>query len=437
MTFNQNFNDDPWAVDAEKVIAEQEQKGSGSGSKVKWHNLPEGDAMSTWRILPFTKRRSFFFKVTKHWHVPGFKGAITCPRSFDLDPNNPGKKYRCAVCEKFFEMYKSKDPAEQALAKQVLKASQSYYVNAVNMDKPEEGVGVLTLPYNVWKTLYDWLSVPRLQTFSHPFRGFNVVIKSSTTNAIAPGQTKPKREYTVMPDMPSEIADKAWLDALYDLETVVGIPTFELTEVATARLLAGDESVAKLPENTQAYVNRLALGSGDATPPNSVPPEAMTQQQVRSEIGLPPLQYSNMNGTYQTADMTPLNVPPVQTTGYTGVTVSKGVVDNGFQTVTTPAPAFASAPTASTLSGPAPDSKPVCFTQFNENDKKCLKCPVVDECEMAQLKAARAARQAVTAPVNTTPVTATPQTSSVFTTPASEDDVRRMMEEALAGSLKK
>lgn len=274
-----NLNDDPWAIDPQRIKDENTKK--ESGSKVKWHNLPEGGAMSMWRIFPYRKRRSFFFKVIKHWNVPGFKGSVTCPRSFD-DPDTPGRKLRCAICEKYFELLKTGDPVDQAIAKEALKQSTSYYVNAVDMEHPEEGVGVLNIPYGVYNTLLAWLDVPKYREFSHPQRGRAIIIKASTVpGSQIPGQpNKEKREYTVMPDDPAPIDNAEWLDQLYDLDAVLGIPTFEFTQSCLEKLMTKDPNAGFLPEGTPLYRGQLASAPEQATQIPTKQPIVAPQVQV-------------------------------------------------------------------------------------------------------------------------------------------------------------
>lgn len=263
---NNNTVLDEWAIDPQRIKDENTKK--ESASKVKWHNLPMGDAMSIWRIFPYRKRRSFFFKVIKHWNVPGFKGSVTCPRSFD-DPENAGRKLRCAICEKYFALLKSGDPVDQAIAKEALKQSTSYYVNAVDMERPDEGVGVLNIPYAVYNTLLAWLDVPKYREFSHPQRGRSIMIKASTVaGSQIPGQpNKEKREYTVMPDDPAAIDNAEWLDHLYDLDSVLGIPTFEFTQSCLEKLLTKDPNAGLLPEGTPMYRGQLAAAPEHASQP--------------------------------------------------------------------------------------------------------------------------------------------------------------------------
>lgn len=270
-----NIQDDPWAIDSQRIKEENEKK--SAGTKVKWHNLPDGEGMSIWRIFPFRKRRSFFFKVIKHWNVPGFKGSVTCPRSFD-DPDNPGKKLRCAICEKYFALLKSGDPVDQAIAKEALKQSTSYYVNAVNMEKPEDGVGVLNIPYAVYNTLLAWLDVPKYREFSHPQRGRCVIVKATPVpGSQIPNQpNKEKREYTVMPDDPAPIDNPEWLDQLYELDTVLGIPTFEFTQSCLEKILTKDPNAGALPEGTPLYRGQLAAAPASA--PEQAAPQVPPQQ---------------------------------------------------------------------------------------------------------------------------------------------------------------
>lgn len=270
---------DPYVIDADE-IKNSETKKPSSASKVNWHQIPDGESMSTWRILPFVKKRTFYVKVTKHWGVPGFKGSVTCPRSFE-DPANPGRRYPCAICERFFELLKSKDAADQAFARNVLRQSTSYYANAVSIDHPEKGVGVLNMPYTVFKTLLSWLDVPKFREFSHPVRGRNFIIKATIVpGSQVPGQQKEKRDYSVIPDDPGVIANEEWLQKLYDLDTIVGVPTYEFTQSCLAKLLSGDPNEGQLPEGVPLY--HKLLGSSDdvpnQAPPTNIPaPQPVTQ----------------------------------------------------------------------------------------------------------------------------------------------------------------
>jgi hypothetical protein len=289
--------DDPYAVDVDRVKAEIEAKKSGGISKVKWHQLPEGEAMSMWRILPFPKKRTFFVEVRKHWAVPGMKGSITCPRSFE-DPERPGKKLNCAICEKFFAMLKSNEPGDQAFAKQALKSSISYYANALAVDANgnvdyEKGIGVLNLPYGVYKVLVDWLGMPKFQMFSHPSKGRNIIITSTiVAGAQIPGQpNRSKRDYSVTPDDPSALTDLSVLEQLYDLDTVVGIPTFEFTETCLERIVTGDENL-KLPDGVPAWRGQLNAAPEQVvpnTPPTvQAPPVSVAPQSETPHVAEPP-----------------------------------------------------------------------------------------------------------------------------------------------------
>jgi hypothetical protein len=253
-------NYDPYEIDSERIIEENTKK---EYAKTNWHNIPDGNSTSYWRILPYTQRKSFYFKVQKHWKVPGFNGSVTCPRSFE-DPQTPGKNLSCAICDKRWEMFNSNNDADKAFAKEVLNASTSYYANALSIDHPEKGVGILSLPYAVFQHLFNWLTVPAFQSFSHPDRGFDLLIQATVVpGAAIPGQTKFKRNYTITPMEKKPIADKGILATLYDLEHVVGIPTFEFTELCLNRIITGDESL-QLPQGIARYRGQLAAGGDDS-----------------------------------------------------------------------------------------------------------------------------------------------------------------------------
>jgi hypothetical protein len=385
----------------EKQASEKKAAGNSNAPKIKWHSLPEGEGLSTWRLLPWVKRRGIFNKVTKHWNVPGFKGSVTCPRSF-TDPTN-NKPFPCAICEKFFELYKSKEPGDQAFAKQTLKQSTSYYANAVNMDKLEEGVGVLNLPYGVYKTLIDWLDVPKFREFAHYKRGRAFMVKATTVaGSQIPGQPgKEKREYSVIPDDPSEISNEEWLQQLYDLDTIVGIPTYEFTKSCLEKLMTNDPDAGKLPDGVPAYRGR-ELAAGEA--PNSIPPPQQaptfsqpnvsavkTTEQVRADAGLD--------------------------------TLAPKFASAAVESVTNAAPKVSDVPTEEV----GADGKRLCFGRaFNEDSKTCLKCPTNDACETTVLKAARAA--AKVAPTVSAEVKAAPATAK-----QSEDQIRAMMMGVLNG----
>jgi hypothetical protein len=251
-TFN-NTSDtfDPYDIDHQGIIDANNKKAT---SKVNWHNLPEGAAASTWRLLPYVQKRSFFFKLQKHWNVPGFDGSITCPRSFDDPSGAVGKKLRCSICEKRWNLEKSSNEADQTIAKEVLRSSVSYYTNALSVDHLEKGIGVLNLPHAVWKHLMNWLALAQFQSFSHPVRGFNILIQSTIVSGTSiPGQkNRAKREYTITPLEPNPISDPSILEHLYDLEFVVGIPTFEFTDLCLQRILTKDETL-QLPDGTPRY----------------------------------------------------------------------------------------------------------------------------------------------------------------------------------------
>lgn len=241
---------DPYDIDAKTIIEENSKK---EFDKTNWHNIPDGNSSSYWRILPYLQRRSFYFKLQKHWNIPGLKGSLTCPRSFE-DPQNPGKYLQCAICDKRWEMFKSESEADKKFAKEVLNASTSYYANALSIDHPEKGVGILSLPYGVFQHLFNWLTVPAFQSFSHPDRGFDLLIQATVVaGAAIPGQAnKFKRNYTITPMPPKAIADKSVLEHLYDLEKAVGVPTHEFTELCLNRIMSGDESL-QLPQGTPRY----------------------------------------------------------------------------------------------------------------------------------------------------------------------------------------
>lgn len=355
---------DPYAVDVNKVIKENT---AATANKVNWLRLPEGEARSVWRILPWIQQRSFFKKVVKHFNIPGVNGALTCPRSF-INPET-NDKYDCAIDETRWVFEKSKDASEVAAAK-LMRGSVQYYVNAVDMEHPQLGVGVLGLPHSIWKVLFDWLTTPGYQLFYHPFHGRNIIIKSTLSAAVVPGTNTKAREYTVTPDAKeTAIEDEDWLNHLYDLETIVGIPTYEFTKVCIQRLITGDPTYGQEEVKTNRYVKRLAGDTdfnfnSDETPP------------------------STLNGQVKTTPS--IQTPAVQNIG----PVSE---------LTSVAPVFASAPTSKKEVVLVPttekgiDGHRVCFTKvFDENNKVCLKCEEIDECEILMLKAARANKKTVT-----------------------------------------
>lgn len=405
------LQDDPYAIsqDDAKRIKEENDKKSSNRAKVKWHSLPQGEGMSNWRILPFIKRRTFFVKVLKHFSVPGMTGSVTCPRSFE-DPNNPGRKYPCAICEKFFELLKSKEPGDVAFAKQALKQTTSYYANGVNLDKIEDGVGVFNMPYAVWNTLYEWLDIPEFREFSHPKRGRNIKVKAKLVPGTQiPGKpSQEKRDYLVIPEMTtSEIADNKWLEQLYDLDAILGIPTYEFTQSCLEKLLTNDATAGQLPQGTPFYIGQL--------------PAAPTEQPQQQSFSRP-------------------SAPPSQLQGDTEIdTTDEEVFEPAVEA--NAVPKFAQVPTATSLNGgkvePTTtvglDNHRICFgTSFDEDNKICLKCPENDACELKVLKAARGAKKSDPVSQNG-PASTTTAATPTSGTAQSEAEIRELMMKALTG----
>jgi hypothetical protein len=390
MTDTYQFDpNDPYALDTDQIQKDAAKKG---GLKVTYHNIPDGETTSTWRILPWTKRRTFFRKIMKHWNVPGYKGAVTCPKSF-FEEEGSDVKFPCALCDESYKLNKSKDPVDSALAK-TLRSTSNYYVNAFNVDDPEKTVGVLNIPYAVYKQLFDWLSIAGYSDFTHPFRGRNVSIKSTIVEgAKVPGTSnKNKRDFTITASLQVAPIDEAIMEKIWDLDSIMGIPTLEFTQACLQRVVTGDETAGKELVHGTGY-RQLTDGSenseffpGVNTDDSSAPPQTAP----------PTTTHTTVNTAPPTTTHTTVNTAP------TNASVSSPV--QAAVNVGSPKPAFASVATTSAIVGTQPPVKVVpvadlvngtkpCFgIAFDGDAKICLKCPLVDDCEVAVLKAARAAK---------------------------------------------
>jgi hypothetical protein len=389
---------DPWELDKERIIEENQKKPSNL-TKVNWLSLPKGNADSAWRILPFRKKRTFFVKVQKHWGIDGIAKSITCPRSFDI----PGLKLRCAICEERWKLFKSKKPEDNAVAKEVLKMNTSYYVNAYSTDfETEKGLGVLNIPYGVWQVLFDWLTMtpqpgrPHFGSFSHPTRGFDIIIKSSIVpGAHIPGSPdKEKRNHTVTPLPSSPIKDMALLDKLYDLDTILGIPSYELTLQTLERVLSNDPTACTLPEGTALY---LQLGDG-----------AKPEEQTNGDQ--PPPDYPANNTDFNFGENESTAIPAFA------------------RKVTPPAPAVSDVATTQV----GADGHRLCFGRvqaLDESNETCLECPEINECEGVVVQAKRAARSV--RPAATGSVTTNLPLSAQITSIETADDMEAKMRQIL------
>lgn len=316
-----------------REITRQFQSNNSKLAKVKYHALPAGDSLSKWRILPLPKVRTFYKAVRKHWSIPGVRGSVTCPRSF-IDPNT-NAPYRCYLCEKTFAMVKSSDSAENTIGKQ-LQARTGFYMNALDIDHLDLGVGVLQLQYSAHRGIVDLLNIPEYQNFTHPLLGRTIIIKArEVPGSVVPNsQNKAKREFTILPASKAEpVPYQNWKEELVDLETFLGIPTYEMTQAYMQRTISGDETLGRnLYDAGKAFVQR-SLAEGKET---AATPIVKKQEPSGPAYSLVPI-----------AEMPP--------TGHKA-----------------------------------------CFGYaFNESNEICLKCPEIDACELETIKRARAQKKSI------------------------------------------
>lgn len=344
-----------------KAILEDISKSSVKTSdlpKVVWHNLPNDDSASTWRFLPYFKMKTFFFKIEKHWDIPGLPSrTVTCPRSF-TDPST-GKPYRCAICEEQFRLYKSrsKDEGDKTIS-DALRSQTNYLCNAIDIEHEEKGIGVLSLPYTIWNSLRTFLESSYHKNFFQVRTGRNIWIKGTyKAGTSVPGKSgKQKRDYTITPLDVSPIEDLSILEGLYDLEKVLGIPTYETTKGWLQKLISGDPNAGEEFLTGNLYLQLDA------------PKKEETSED--SDTSFPTNTYEHTPEL-----IAKLQAPvssPTQTTHFLGDveenTPSTKIGDDGF---------------------------PVCYSvAFDENNKTCLKCSFADSCETAILKRKRQEKQA-------------------------------------------
>jgi hypothetical protein len=359
-------------------IKRGEVKSGGDFQNIVWHNLPNDDSDSTWRFLPYFKKKSFFLKIEKHWDIPGVPTkTVTCPRSF-ID-GTTGKPYPCALCEEQFRLYKMKnrDDADETIMK-ALRTASSYLANAIDRSNEAKGIGVVSLPYAIYQSLVAFLGNAHFQNFFQVQTGRDIWIKPSyKAGTNVPGKNgKQKRDYTVTPMDVTPITDFSLLEGLYDLETVLGIPTYDTTKGWLQKMLSGDPN-AGMEFLTGTLYRQLGDGS-----------------QKKSEEKAPELPPTR---AYEPT-FTPVNKP--------AVSVQNAPVSNPFgESLESPVPQSCSVPTTQM----GDDGFPVCYSvAFNEDNKTCLKCDFAEACETSILKRKRQQRLAAqSAAPETTPAATT------------------------------
>lgn len=359
---NTNIYDYEMEIDTKAIVAEANKPAEKSGDlpKTVWHNLPNDDSSSEWRFLPYFKKKTFYFKIEKHWDIPGLPSrTVTCPRSF-VD-SSTGQPFACAICEKRIAIYKSKskDDGDEVI-KQALKTQTNYLTNAIDVKNTEKGIGVLALSYAIWQSLMAFLESPYSSSFFQVKTGKNVWIKATyKAGTVVPGASgKQKRDFTVQASpTPNPIQDVSILEGLYDLETVLGVPTYETTKGWLAKLLSGDPNAGTEFLTGAAYHNRLGTGVPAAEAEDTpFPTRTFPTQETFVETTTSPFDISQQNVSNKVDHpVASSNVP----------TTAKG--DDGF---------------------------PICYSEaFDENNKTCLRCEFSDSCETSILKRKRDARK--------------------------------------------
>lgn len=286
-------NYDMYDLDVNEIINNEKRS---KGAKVKWHTIKK-DGQSVWRFLPWVKKRTFYLEQAKHWNIPGFTGSLLCPRAAKFIT---GKECACAMCDKRWELFKSKDPGDKAIA-DVLRNTSAYYVNAVRLDVPEneQEVGVLELSYTLWLPLFNFLSVEKLRTFTHPTLGRNIIINAQPSRgAVVPNSNnKSKTTYSIMNDDISPLRNMAWLEQIYDLDEVPAYPTYEYTQACLQKILTGDPEAGNDSINQSKKFFRLSDTASTEQAPPIVSNSQSSHVAVDADVSFEPQALSPVGAT--------------------------------------------------------------------------------------------------------------------------------------------
>jgi hypothetical protein len=164
------------------------------------------------RVLPaYSEEGRWYSKYAMHWSLPlpGEKKTFKCAQVQE-EPE------RCLYCEGA-EHYKDSNPDLYSK----WRAKTRYDFNAIDLDAPDEGVKILSLPPTAAKAIFEMAE--KYGDPSHPERGFNLTITKKKT-----GKSAMNVEYSIWPDREnSALEDWSVLDDLFNLEELFPPPSLE------------------------------------------------------------------------------------------------------------------------------------------------------------------------------------------------------------------
>lgn len=164
------------------------------------------------RILPaYSDTGRWYHQYAMHWNlpIPGDQTSFRCAQA-QQDPQE------CLFCEAA-EMYRSSSPD---LYKR-WRAKSRYDFNALNLESPEDGVLLLSLPPTAAEKIFE--IADRWGDPTHPENGYNFLITKKKT-----GPQPYNVEYSVFPDKNStELEDWSVLEELNLLDEIFPAPSLE------------------------------------------------------------------------------------------------------------------------------------------------------------------------------------------------------------------
>jgi len=197
-------------------------------SDINWYN-PTVDVNNVIRILPPWKNGASFYKET-YYHYNVGERSFACPAKMEGKP--------CPICEFVEKLKRSSDPDDQELASSLWPKARFFY-NVIDRNDESAGVKVYGSGIMVFKEILSYMIDPDWgPQLVDPKIGYDIKIEKTGKNIDTRYKVKARKE-------PSAISNSAWLDQLYDLDSIAKIESYD----ALAAALEGKDIVESKSSN--------------------------------------------------------------------------------------------------------------------------------------------------------------------------------------------